>query len=161
MAIVKEFICLAHGDFDSTKAVCPHGCKGEIVQRVFRTAPSIQSRGFKITNDTFESLAREQGVSNLRNSYGESMRKADHDTYKRLDHANELVMTASKSGMVGQDASQYFKPLNNFQMGSTGGGAIQKVGDQVMAGGIPLNRPRADVVSAFDGRDTGLPAGDL
>ena len=61
MAIVKEFTCLAHGAFDSSEAVCPHGCGEGMVQRAFRTAPAIQSRSFRGINNTFETLARENG----------------------------------------------------------------------------------------------------
>ena len=162
MAIQKEWTCMAHGAFDAPEAVCPQGCGDGMVQRAFRTAPSIQSRSFRGINDTFETLARENGLSNMRNANGEGMRRADAGTYQRLNEATELVIGSSRAGLAGVDAGSFFKPLNQFQPGSTGdGGVIQRNGSQVLSGAIPLNTPQPQLESApFDGRSLGLPPGD-
>ena len=165
--IVKEWSCLAHGAFDGTEPSCPFGCKGQgMVQRAFRTPPTIQSQGYRTMNNTFENLARDQGLSNLNNRSaiqdGMGMRMADSAAHQRLAQATEMIMGSSRSGLQGTDASEYFKPLNNFRPGSTGeGGVIHRVGDTVMAGNVPLPSPKPKLEApAFNGQSLGLPAGD-
>lgn len=167
MGVLKEWQCIAHGPFDGIEPHCPHGCKGEgMVLRAFRTAPALQSRGYRVMNNTFESLAREHGLSNMSNRLaiqdGTGMRRADYDTHRRINQANELIMHSSKAGMVGADAGSFFKPLNQFQPGSTGeGGAVRRVGDTVMVGETPLRAPTPRLEAApHDGTQAGLPSGD-
>lgn len=159
MAVVKEYVCLAHGDFDATEPVCPHGCSGQfMVERVFRTAPMIQSGGYARMNATFDSLAREQGLTNMNNSSGQQ-RRADYATHKRLQEANDMVIR--NGPRKGQDASQFFKPVQDVNLGATGGGALQKVGGQMMNSlGVPLSTPSVRVEGKHDGTKAGLPQGD-
>jgi hypothetical protein len=172
MAVQKEWNCLAHGAFDGpsmddgANPPCPHGCGNSMVERAFRTAPSIQSAGYRQINATMTSLAAEHGLTDMANRStsqdGIGMRRATPETYKRLNEATALIMQSSRSGQVGVDASQYFKPLSGFQPGSTGeGGALHREGSQVMVGGLALNSPKPILEAApFDGRNAGLPAGD-
>jgi hypothetical protein len=172
MAILKEWSCLAHGAFDGpsmddgSNPPCPHGCGISMVERAFRTAPTIQSQGYRNINRTFESLAAEHGLTDMNNRAaaqdGVSMRRSTPDTYRRLNQATELVMQSSRAGLVGQDASQFFKPLSQFQPGSTGeGGVLHRAGEGVYAGGIPLAAPRAQIEAVpYEGKGDGLPAGD-
>ena len=172
MAIQKEWSCLAHGPFDGpslddgSNPGCPHGCGPSMVERVFRTAPFIQSAGYRSINATFESLAAEHGLTNMSNRNaiqdGMGMKRSTPETYRRLNTATEMIMHASKSGQQGADASSYFKPLSGFQPGSTGdGGVLHREGGQVMAGGIPLSAPKPTLVAApHDGKSAGVPAGD-
>ena len=187
MAIIKEYRCLAHGDFDSpslddgSPPGCPHGCGVSMVQRVYRTAPMIQTQGYRNINSTFQRLAEDHGLSDMSNRNavqdGTGMRRADAATHARLNRATEMVMGSSRSGNQGQDASQFFQPLGNFQPGSTGeGGALQRVGGStvemrkggtfveggtLMSGQTPLLPPKPKLdAPAFNGGSLGLPAGD-
>ena len=60
MAVIKEYKCLAHGDFDSVNGVCPHGCT--TVVRAFRTAPGGRSEKTKKTDATLSRLAEKFGL---------------------------------------------------------------------------------------------------
>ena len=172
MAIQKEWQCLAHGFFDSpslddgSNPSCPHGCGVSMVQRVHRTAPMIQTQGFRNINSTFQRLAEDHGLSDMTNRSAiqdhTGMRRADAATYSRLNKATEIVMGASRSGQQGADASQFFKPLNQFQPGSTGeGGVLHRENGVVKSGDIPLTNPKPRLdAPAFDGSSMGLPAGD-
>ena len=59
MAVLKEWRCFDHGEFDSTHPICPYsGCDSSAVLREFRTAPTIGTRmvrqhheGMKRTSD--------------------------------------------------------------------------------------------------------------
>lgn len=45
MAVIKEFRCFDHGEFEASHPICPHrGCDSKAVLREFRTAPTIGSR---------------------------------------------------------------------------------------------------------------------
>jgi hypothetical protein len=68
MAVLKEFRCLAHGPFDGTEAVCPHGC--ETVLREFRTAPGTRSHKTKFSDKALERLANRFGLTDMSNRNG-------------------------------------------------------------------------------------------
>jgi hypothetical protein len=110
---------------------------------------------------------------------GIGMQRATPETYRRLNEATQLIMHASKSGQVGADAGQFFKPLNpGFNPAATGGGPIHaeggvsrpaakdssmmiRSGGQVSAGAIPLNLPKPALTHApFDGSGMGVPQTD-
>jgi hypothetical protein len=135
-----------------------------MVERVFRTPPMIQSNGFARMNQTFDSLARENGLTNMSNASGQQ-RRADWQTHKRLSQATDLIIGKSRSGNEGRNAGEYFKPLSEVNLASTGGGSIQKQnGQMVVTNGersVSLNSPKpALAAKAHDGSGAGLPAGD-
>ena len=131
-----------------------------MVQRAFRTAPRLQSSGYAKMNATFESLAAEHGLSNMSNASGQQ-RRADWQAHRRLNKANELIVQSG--ARAGTDVSSVFQPLTkDFQVPNTGGGSLSKQGGMtVNALGVPLMAPQAKVVGSHDGRQAGLPQGDL
>ena len=182
MAVLKEYECIVHGDFEGKfegDAACPHGCTGSgMVQRVFRTAPAHQSAAFGNLNRNFEQLAREHGLTDMSNRSGEGMRKSTWQGERRLQQATEMVIGKSRGGLQGQDAGDYFKPLKDFgQVGANAQGSLGKaeqrtvtdaagkshtygIGRTVLSNGMELGMPAVKVESKFDGRAAGLPAGD-
>lgn len=77
MAVIKEWECAAHGYFDGTEAVCPHGCPQQFVQRVFLTPPGIKSHATKMSDFTLKGLAKDFGMTDIRNgSDGEAVAQA-------------------------------------------------------------------------------------
>jgi hypothetical protein len=157
--VIREFVCMAHGDFEAEAPVCPRGCAGEgMVQRAFRTPVSIGGGHSRGINSTLETLASEHGLSDMNNRSGDGMRRADWQTHRRLTQATEMIL--GQGDRAGQDMSQYFKPLGSFN-----GALPQNImkgdgGKTVLPGGIELNRPVAQVVASHDGTKAGLPAGD-
>lgn len=175
MAVLKEFVCLAHGDFeaytdmDGPVPSCPQGCHPSMTQRAFRTAPSIQSHGYRGLNSTFETLAREHGLSDMSNRSaiqdGTGQRRANADTYRRLNEATEMVIgPARAAGMSGRNAGDFFKPLREF--GNVGGSAqssLHRSADGTVSNdmGTTFSNPTPKLQApAFDGSKLGLPAGD-
>jgi hypothetical protein len=48
MAVIKEFVCIEHGEFESTHAICPgSGCDSRHVKQEFRTPVTIRSSTMK------------------------------------------------------------------------------------------------------------------
>jgi hypothetical protein len=164
--IIKEYICMAHGDFEGGDAVCPSGCSGDgMVQRVFRTPVAIRSAQFGNINNTIQTLANDYGLSDIDTHGGDGIRRADWRVHKRLNQ--------------GKDMSQYFQPLHaNGQTPSFGpssgftktesrvvdaGNGMQRTigtGKTVLGNGITLNTPTAKVMGSFDGKGLGIPQGD-
>jgi hypothetical protein len=63
MAVTKEWRCFAHGPFEGTEAVCPHGCSTVI--REFRTAPAGRSDKTKASDKALERMAKRYGLADI------------------------------------------------------------------------------------------------
>ena len=75
MAILKEYICKAHGAFEGFDPACPHGCKGTMVEREFRSAPAVHYKdGFNQSSNidkNLNNLAKDYGMTDIKhNSMG-------------------------------------------------------------------------------------------
>jgi hypothetical protein len=68
MAIVKEWNCPEHGNFESKFALCPHGCLE--IERVILTAPSTVSRRTKNIDSTLTTMAKEHKLTDISNKNG-------------------------------------------------------------------------------------------
>ena len=67
MAVLKEWVCMAHGVFESYHAVCPHGCT--TVQRHFKTAFTLGNTA-KGIDRTLQNLANDFGMTDISNRNG-------------------------------------------------------------------------------------------
>lgn len=68
MAIMKEWRCEAHGEFENTTGKCPGGCDKSLVAQEFRTAPRIRRSGaMKFVDDQLKGIAADHGLSDMRN----------------------------------------------------------------------------------------------
>ncbi len=72
MGAIKEFLCPAHGRFDSATAKCPHGCD-LVVDRVFHTAPALKSAKTKATDTLLRGIAADYGFTDMSNRNGSVM----------------------------------------------------------------------------------------
>lgn len=65
MAVVKEYVCLAHGAFESSDETpeCPMGC--DTVERAFFTPPGLGSGRTKNIDKTLESLAKSHKLTDI------------------------------------------------------------------------------------------------
>ena len=68
MAVLKEFVCLAHGAFTSASPRCPHGCT--TTERRFFNAPGIRSNRTRGIDRTLDSLAASAGLTDMSNRSG-------------------------------------------------------------------------------------------
>ena len=68
MAVMKEYICLGHGIFESTAPFCPSGCN--TVNRIFLTAPGIRSQRTGNIDRTLVDVAKDLGVTDMSNRNG-------------------------------------------------------------------------------------------
>jgi len=72
MAVLKEYICKAHGIFEAFDAACPYGCKGTMVERDFRSAPSVHFKdGVNRSNNidkTLNTLASDFNMTDMKHN---------------------------------------------------------------------------------------------
>ena len=172
MAIIKEYQCAAHGDFEAAEPHCPHGCGYGMVERVFRTPISIQTQGFRNMNATFKDVAQEQGMSDMDQRGGDGMIRTDWRARRRIAEAGEML--AHKKG---NGAGQFMPVTSHFSVSGTPvsassvvnnsadsrnyGGGIYKdpqTGKSLVGAGIALNNPNPSLAApSFDGRKLGTP----
>lgn len=65
---LKEYVCAAHGDFESRTGKCPHGCSKRFVRQEFRTAPATRTGGGKIVDREMNHLANDYRLTDIRTS---------------------------------------------------------------------------------------------
>lgn len=73
MAILKEFRCAAHGEFESTEHACPQGCPARFVVQEFRTAPHFHNGRTANIDRTLDGLAESVGLTDMSNRNGSVM----------------------------------------------------------------------------------------
>jgi hypothetical protein len=83
MAVVKEFRCAAHREFEATEAICPACKHGHFVTQEIRTAPAFRRGNMKFIDGTLREIADDAGLTDLKNdakagvSVLESMKKTN------------------------------------------------------------------------------------
>ena len=73
MAVLKEYRCAAHGEFEAFEPVCPYGCSPKFVKREIRTAPAIRHTGTRNTDNLTQQLANDFQLSDLSTKDGDSV----------------------------------------------------------------------------------------
>jgi hypothetical protein len=71
MAVLKEYVCAAHGPFEAfvksdEMGVCPKGCSKRFVKREFRTAPAIKNVVTGTLDGHQRALAHQFGLGDLK-----------------------------------------------------------------------------------------------
>lgn len=73
MPVLKEFVCSAHGPFESFEGICPSGCSARFVTREFRTAPGIKSGKTRNTDRNLRALANDFKLPDVKCEEGMSV----------------------------------------------------------------------------------------
>lgn len=100
MAIRKEFVCPAHGPFESVKAICPRGCT--VVQREFRTAPAFVGSRTQSIDRTLDGLAKSYGFTNMSNKSG-SIKQAAQAQPPERDYRKLLEKQFGGNSVITRD----------------------------------------------------------
>ena len=73
--ILRDYKCPAHGFFESSEAVCPHGCT--TVDQVWLSPPSFKSDRTKASDKQLKQLALEFKMSDIKSTKeGEAQKQA-------------------------------------------------------------------------------------
>ena len=67
MAVIKEFKCAKHGDFEGTHPICPHlGCASENVVRDFRTPVGVSQGRYARFDRGLRNTSERMGIGDFR-----------------------------------------------------------------------------------------------
>lgn len=116
MAVMKEYLCRAHGPFESSdqNPRCRVGCNA--VERVFLTAPSVRtSPKMKNIDNTLDSLAQQFGLGDLSTRNGSVMSSIKESS--KPDH-----IRASYNALYGDPRTEMLRP--RFENPSNLGGML-------------------------------------
>ena len=113
MAMIKEFICMAHGVFESDAAHCPHGCKGTMVERAFITPQTIprnihmkkmgSARGI---DNTLRSLADDYSMTDLKHNSNGSVAGGSANPHAPIWGENGLKGLQAAGHQLGESGLQ-------------------------------------------------------
>lgn len=119
MAIVREYSCPGHGDFESTEARCPHGCT-IVVAREFRTAPAYHNGKTQRTDRMVRDQLDAMGVSNIRSAReGEASRIQDPRASKMAEFQKAVRSKYPRmwgeipNGKIGDALAAHHAPAEN------------------------------------------------
>lgn len=88
MAVLKEWRCAEHGDFESTHPLCPNfGCESVNVERVFLTPVGTRSDSTKRFDAGIRKSAEMMGISNFKSA------KAGDTSFAGRAQENEVLGT--------------------------------------------------------------------
>jgi len=101
MAVKKEWLCMAHGAFESVKGVCPKGCT--TVERRFFTPTSIKtSDRTKNIDKTLEMLAKDYKMTDISNQHGTAaVKRPDSNKVNQMEQLNNAIREKYGVGMGG------------------------------------------------------------
>ena len=67
MAILREYRCKAHGEFEAYAPECPYGCSARFVTVEIRTAPAYHNGRTANTDRNLRGLAEQAGLTDMKN----------------------------------------------------------------------------------------------
>ena len=72
MAVLNDYVCMAHGQFESRTGKCPHGCGAKMVHVVFNKAPAFHGGRTANIDRNLALLAKDHGLTDMNNHGGDS-----------------------------------------------------------------------------------------
>ena len=72
MAALNDYVCMAHGVFESRTGKCPHGCGKGMTQIVHLKAPGFVTARTQGIDSTLRGLAADHGLTDMNNHGGET-----------------------------------------------------------------------------------------
>src|SRR5690242_16439759 len=125
--VVKEFLCYGHGRFDSTEAICPHGCT--LVERVFHTPVGLQTARTRNIDATLDTIAKDYKLGDMNpRRDAHSARKIGPKVKKQMEQQEAIRKHLHKK----------FAGLNlvDTKAGTGGWGGVTKGGTYETGGNI-------------------------
>jgi hypothetical protein len=124
MTIKKEYLCLAHGKFESAKAVCPKGCT--TVERRFYTPTSIKTTERTANIDkTLEMLASDYKLTDINNQNGTSaVKRPDPKQVEGVNQYQQMMKERFGNGWGTVPSGGTYQVGKGVVGGSNSGGAL-------------------------------------
>lgn len=156
MAVLKEWSCAAHGEFEAFDAVCPFGCSARFVKREIRTAPAIRHTGTRNSDNLTQQLANDFNLTDLSTKDGESvmtnMRKRQWANAQVPSSWAAVPHAADGWSQRGEAAAKF----NPQSVGLAAAAAMKEVGGRVTVdtarGAQAIPKPTPDIIKDGKGR---------
>lgn len=123
MAILKEYSCPGHGDFESFEARCPRGCT-IVVEREFRTAPAYHNGSTRRTDSLVRSQVESFGLSNIRSSREGETARIQSPQERQIADFQKAVKNRYPSLWGSVPKGGVFKAGQGPEGATAGGGAM-------------------------------------
>lgn len=118
MAVLKDYCCPKHGEFESREAKCPmKGCETDVYV-LFKKAPSFKSDKTKSTDKNLKQLAIDYDMTDIK-----STREGEHQS-GYLKRKNKLSDKKFAEATAAMEAQQKQGPRPGDQAIWGGGGSI-------------------------------------
>lgn len=169
MAVLKEWRCAIHGDFDSTHPLCPNfGCESEQVERIFKTPVGTRSDATRRFDAGIRKSADMMGISNFKSAKGGDTSFAgraaeENETIgSRVLWGDEIAKPVNQGGLgvpFNQLTMQAQQPLvvnraDGSQVSLTSNNAMAEAATEM---GVTARRiPKAAEISVASGDSTSL-----
>jgi hypothetical protein len=157
--ILRDYNCLAHGIFEGSEAICPHGCKGSgFVSIVHLKAPAIGSQRTKNLDAITRNLANQFGLTDMDNRGGQAVKRPDPMAAKRAEEYNEFIQQKFGSPWQAVAPGGVMQPDKTIKGGSEGSGAIQSIaGFGAQSGSAMAWDKTGNVTVPFNDGETAVP----
>ena len=161
MAILHDYNCLAHGIFEGSAPICPHGCGESMVSIVHLKAPAIGTARTKGIDSTLRNLANQFGLTDMDNRGGQPVKRPDAMAAKRAEEYQawvknkfgDLWQSVAPGGVMHADGS--------IKGGEGGGGAAQTIAGMGAQPGSAIVRDEIGHVSVIGADNSTIPLGNL
>lgn len=89
--VKKEWMCAAHGAFESAEESpeCPRGC--DTVSRAFLTPPGFRSARTSNIDATLETAAKRHGLTDMQNRHGQAVKRESPIQRQRQEQFQQMV----------------------------------------------------------------------
>jgi len=111
MAAIKEWVCVEHGEFEASHAICPaFGCASEFVTQEFRTAVTIGTKFKKDFDAGVRKSADMMGTTRLKTAKeGEASFKGRAENGQELLWGDQCKKVIAELSQVAQLPTAYKK----------------------------------------------------
>lgn len=143
MSVVHDYVCIAHGQFESRTGKCPHGCGKAMVKKIFLSPPAYHGGRTSSIDRTLQGLADDHGLSDLRSAReGEPVFRHDPNMDAAADAMRQQMLSGKTfEQSIAKDGIHSTLTAGNFQ----GDNALSSVKEQ-------LTQPKANPVAVWDGK---------
>jgi hypothetical protein len=107
MAVLRDYQCLAHGNFEGFEAKCPYGCSDSFIKMIFLKPPGYHSDRTKGIDSTLKGLASDFGLTDMNNQNGTSANvRPDWKAVKEREQLlGKLGDTSQAWGTISKDGN--------------------------------------------------------
>lgn len=145
MAVLKDYVCLAHGRFESMTGKCPHGCSDDMVAVRYFKAPGLTSDRTKNIDRTLQNLASDFGMTDInnQNGTGAAIRPDPRAVNEREQLQGKLGDTSGAWGAIPQGQTGINQAIAQTRI--LPGNALEAVKPV-------LHNPKPNVVARYDAK---------